>query len=492
MSYLKLFIAIFFSFVNAYADFEEFYDQHNLNPFSEDCLSFVSELKESDTKYDVGILYAPLSIKDLAKEDKDSIQTVRIFYWHRLIKNENNEVINPLVLINGGPGSTSWNYKRYINTYKNKNVSFISFDQRGNGCSSNIDFDTATTLYLKNFGSRNIVHDMELIKNDLLGENIKWNLLGSSYGGHITRRYMELFPSSLNLSVSHGFTTVLDNYKYRILRQDSFLKNEQMLFKQCPKLKETIKSIRRNPISNTKVWSEEISDYLEITYSEALDAFGTTLAFNIYYEGLCIFFENFQTEIDSLDSNAEEMLYINSLYKLINWQLNQNLPNPIRNVVNTIDRPSGDWENPIYWKKYQEGINHYNSRISDYNNYNAVHLSTFRFYNYDFFLKETELNSEKLEHITYDPIDLSKIKENFSNDNNLKFITYASEHDPIMPPVLFKYEKNFLGIDDIAYDEKIDFSQNQTAYKEQPNYGHEGALSETILDEIIEIISDSK
>jgi pimeloyl-ACP methyl ester carboxylesterase len=148
---------------------------------------------------------------------------IKIFYYGKLSPNS-----IPTMFFNGGPGGTShgmfYSMVKMRRTFDSeKKVSFVFFDQRGNGCS---DFypqgnSEETIQRLSHYGSSGIVSDAEHVRKKLLGEG-KWNVFGQSYGGHIVHRYSIQSPEGVNAAFSHANVLQSDGYvrlKNRIASQ---------------------------------------------------------------------------------------------------------------------------------------------------------------------------------------------------------------------------------------------------------------------------------
>ena len=111
-----------------------------------------------------------------------------------------------MVFFQGGPGSgsprpmanTGW-IKRVLKDYK-----LVLLDQRGTGLSTPITAQTmrgfatpqAQADYLKHFRTDNIVRDAEAIRKQLIGDT-PWSILGQSYGGFCSMRYLSAAPEGL-------------------------------------------------------------------------------------------------------------------------------------------------------------------------------------------------------------------------------------------------------------------------------------------------------
>ncbi len=112
-----------------------------------------------------------------------------------------------LVFLQGGPGSGSprpndasgW-LGRALGEYR-----VLLLDQRGTARSSRVCHQTLARMtdpaeqaaYLKHFRTDNIVRDCEMLRLELAGRDTPWSLLGQSYGGFCSTRYLSAAPDGL-------------------------------------------------------------------------------------------------------------------------------------------------------------------------------------------------------------------------------------------------------------------------------------------------------
>jgi pimeloyl-ACP methyl ester carboxylesterase len=112
-----------------------------------------------------------------------------------------------LVFFQGGPGfeaprpsgNESW-WARALKEYR-----VLMLDQRGTGLSTPVTHQTLARFktaqeqadYLKHFRADNIIRDAEFIRRELLGADVKWSVLGQSYGGFCITTYLSLAPEGL-------------------------------------------------------------------------------------------------------------------------------------------------------------------------------------------------------------------------------------------------------------------------------------------------------
>lgn len=139
--------------------------------------------------------------------DKPSGESLSIFA--RGVRNsEKTGTTRPwLVFLQGGPGfpgprplkNSGW-LKRALDEYD-----VLLLDSRGNGRSSVVLPQTlvrrgdarAQADYLMHFRADSIVRDVELIRRQLVGEEVPWSVLGQSYGGFCAVHYLSAHPNGL-------------------------------------------------------------------------------------------------------------------------------------------------------------------------------------------------------------------------------------------------------------------------------------------------------
>jgi pimeloyl-ACP methyl ester carboxylesterase len=119
-----------------------------------------------------------------------------------------------LVFFQGGPGfpaprppaNSGW-LKRATQDYR-----MLLLDPRGTGRSTPVTAQTlarfpnvvAMADYLKHFRADSIVRDAEWIRHHWLGGNVKWSLLGQSFGGFCVVHYLSAAPEGLKEAIITG------------------------------------------------------------------------------------------------------------------------------------------------------------------------------------------------------------------------------------------------------------------------------------------------
>ncbi len=151
-----------------------------------------------------------------------------------------------LVFFQGGPGSPSprpaensgW-LSRALKDYR-----VLLLDQRGTGLSTPVNhqslarFKTAHEQAdtLKHFRADNIVRDAEFIRTQLLGADVKWSVLGQSYGGFCITTYLSFAAEGLREAfITGGVPPALRSAEdvYRATYQRVMDKN-QLYFQRYP------------------------------------------------------------------------------------------------------------------------------------------------------------------------------------------------------------------------------------------------------------------
>ncbi len=137
---------------------------------------------------------------------------IRVFAREAVMAGKEKLDLPCVVFFQGGPGSGSprpmtnsgW-IKRMSQEYR-----VLLLDQRGTGLSTPVTAQALAGLapqeqaaYLRHFRSDNIVRDAEAIRRELLGER-KWTILGQSYGGFCSLRYLSDAPEGLEASLITG------------------------------------------------------------------------------------------------------------------------------------------------------------------------------------------------------------------------------------------------------------------------------------------------
>lgn len=147
---------------------------------------------------------------DYSEPDGDKIQ---VFVREVVAPSKQSADLPYLLFLQGGPGHPSprpednggW-LNRALQEFR---VLFL--DQRGTGLSTPLHFQTLAGYsgqeaadYLMHFRADSIVKDAELIRKQLLGEDVKWSLLGQSYGGFCISTYLSFAPEGVHEAIFTG------------------------------------------------------------------------------------------------------------------------------------------------------------------------------------------------------------------------------------------------------------------------------------------------
>lgn len=144
--------------------------------------------------------------------DPSSPKIKVFFYYHSPIKGR------VTLFLNGGPGSSShssfWLMEKTVKSFGlNDKMTFVYMDQRGTGCSSGYPAASTDDEMFESgkwYGTRGIVNDAEVIRQQLVG-NKPWSIFGQSYGAMIAHRYVTIAPQSLDRVVAYANTITPDN-----------------------------------------------------------------------------------------------------------------------------------------------------------------------------------------------------------------------------------------------------------------------------------------
>jgi pimeloyl-ACP methyl ester carboxylesterase len=209
---------------------------------------------------------------------------IKVFFYARLIKDEDAHLLKPLVFFNGGPSSDSHSsYTLMESQLSSQNMSFVYIDQRGTGCSdpypiSPINLETATRLTL--YGSRAIVQDAEAIRLKLLGSQSKWHAFGQSFGGYIVHRYIETAPHSLSGAFAHGSSIMHDTIDWLSERIRSQKRVSEEYFNTYPNDLAQLQRVRALIAETRCFTSSEGHDHSQICGPALMDAMTILLGFH--------------------------------------------------------------------------------------------------------------------------------------------------------------------------------------------------------------------
>jgi pimeloyl-ACP methyl ester carboxylesterase len=206
---------------------------------------------------------------------------------------------NPVIFLNGGPGSTSlWHSERLVTIPAIREIvvdrDWVFFDQRGGGRSNpalfcppeNDWFKRVTTCrdkYIKEgvnltlYNSKQIAHDMEDLRQ-VLGVK-QWNVWGASYGSRLAFTFARYHPASARMVIVDGPYLPSDQEVMEDLRGAEVVYNR--LWSKCaadslcamkyPQLRSrfmaALPKLRAQPLS---IGEQRIDDYRVVSYIQNL------------------------------------------------------------------------------------------------------------------------------------------------------------------------------------------------------------------------------
>lgn len=157
---------------------------------------------------------------------------IRIFFYSNFAKEELfKPSFKPTFFFEGGPGADSHNSYFAFNGSSSSLVELTGYrqmifmDARGTGCSGQYPSDAERVV---KYGSRSIVKDAEAVRAHLIGlrakklgskrAELKWQILGHSFGGYVAYRYLTVAPEGLLRVFVHGAAIVDDWQQYLVER----------------------------------------------------------------------------------------------------------------------------------------------------------------------------------------------------------------------------------------------------------------------------------
>lgn len=172
-----------------------------------------------------------------------SPETLKIFYW---IKHGKNPQKPPLLLIHGGPLGAS---TKYYASFKDSKYEgdILAIENRDEACSNVTGYDEVPEAYHA-FRARNIVRDLEQLRVQLYGKQVKWRVFGQSRGGPIAEYYLEMFPQALESVTVHGLVLMRkeNQNKYTLLRSRFNARGGERFGRKFPQAKEVIQQVQKN------------------------------------------------------------------------------------------------------------------------------------------------------------------------------------------------------------------------------------------------------
>ncbi len=229
---------------------------------------FIKSLQGENVEY--GWVDSHLFADDKTAVDAKGIdnKVVKIFY---LIRKASHQNAPYLIFFNGGPGIAfseiyqAHNYKAFL-----PEINIIFMDQRGNGLSDKPGNDLHE---LKYYSAKYISYDAEMIRKKVVGDETKWIVFGQSYGGVVARKYIELYPESILIALTHG-SAKYSAVKVAAYTEKNTSKRIKEYFEKYPNDLKLIESLKLNlkssdyvSTSDYRLSGESIVDLLYIFYA---------------------------------------------------------------------------------------------------------------------------------------------------------------------------------------------------------------------------------
>ncbi len=382
--------------------------------------------------------------------------TVKVFFYYPKDLKE-----NVTLFLNGGPGETSHggfqNLDRALVRYGiSDKVSFVFMDQRGNGCSSGYPEEATDEKISKRarwYGSRGIVYDAELIRQQFFG-NRKWNIFGQSFGAFVAHRYLVNYLGSLDRTLAYA-NAVTDDPKDRMYnRVKSQFQVWDRYFAAYPEDKIRVRALleglpkercQKLPSGKQFCGTDQISDLVDYEL-------GFTHEWSYLHDTL-------KTLVpQQIDATA-----------LTNYVIRQDYPSPTNarrvslKTINYYDRNVLPLDYPLC----QEISKRLKKEIPsvDFSSYLTECSPAMQFQDIDhkFAQIQIDLNHQQ------DKLTLKDVGSALNLSPHGRVFLYSGDLDPWIPPVLFTEEVAELG--------------GQIFYRPLIGVGHEGYYTERIVFE---------
>lgn len=261
-------------------------------------------------------------------KDSENNIVIKIFYLLRKGQSESSPYI---IFFNGGPGIGFSEQFLQMDGYKDflPEYNIVFMDQRGTGFSHKPSNNLSEYRY---YSSKYICYDAEVIRKNIIGPKKKWIIFGQSFGGHLVRKYLELYSQNAIMGISHGYgecsiITMKTNIEKNLFRQvDNY-------FESRPQNKVIFNRIKES-LTNTDVIN---SNCRCIKGKNIIDIFA-------FYFGLYTF-DKIDKIIDSFNHDDLKGSFINTIEPLTQIILNSGLVNM---AVSYIDLVGGLTDKEIY------------------------------------------------------------------------------------------------------------------------------------------------
>jgi pimeloyl-ACP methyl ester carboxylesterase len=183
-------------------------------------------------------------------------RTIRVFVREVVAPGSEGRDLPCLVFFQGGPGSGS---PRPVTNSgwigrMTRDFRVLLLDQRGTGLSTPITAQSLRGLsaagqaeYFRHFRADNIVRDAEAIRKQMIGER-RWTILGQSYGGFCSLRYLSASPEGLEGVLITGGIPPLTRHADDIYRATypRVLEKNRRYFERYPDDVERVAAIARH------------------------------------------------------------------------------------------------------------------------------------------------------------------------------------------------------------------------------------------------------
>lgn len=383
-------------------------------------VNFIKEVQKRRYNVDIGTCKTKLFGNNENEFDENGVKNreLEIFYLVRKGKLKNAPY---LIFFNGGPGiafsDAFLNYDGYKNFLPEFNIVFM--DQRGTGFSTKPNDNLYEYQY---FTSRYICHDANKIRETILGKNKKWIVFGQSFGGHLVRKYLELYCENALIGVSHGYgectpVTMKKNIELQLYRQ------VENYFKKYPNDKLMLEKIK-NKLAETdsigkirKVYGKDIFDIFAFFFSINSD-------------------EKIHSIVQDFNHRNLKEDFFKQINPIGNLVLNSGILNA---VVAYIDLLGGITDRELY-KQVEKALNKENIK---------PHEQMFSFMRLS---KNVKSISEKAKELEYflenkkykiDPVDFSKLCTSLKNNKTVLNI-FGGLNDSITPIEAIEEEKELV------------------------------------------------
>jgi len=379
---------------------------------------FIKEIKVKGYNVEFGRCKTKLFGDEEKGFDKNGIKNrdLEIFYLIRKAKANNAPY---LIFFNGGPGVGFSQHYFEHDGYQDflPEVNLVLMDQRGTGYSSKPNNNLFEYQY---FTSRYICSDAEKIKEVIQDKNEKWIVFGQSFGGHLVRKYLELYPESALIGISHGYgeCSPITMKKYIELQ---LYKQVEKLFRKYPEDKTILEKIKNDLVDKDYIGNE----IRKVYGKDILDIFS-------FYFGLYST-EKIHDILQSLNKDKLKKDFLKEISHIGSIVLNSGILN---SVVAFIDLIGGITDEELYLKVEEE------LKMDKI----EVEKEMFSFIR---LAKNVKHESERIKELELlfrnkkfqiDPIDYSRLCKNLKK-NQIILHVFGSLNDPITPIEAIEEEK---------------------------------------------------